>query len=230
MDQVLTHPFQKTIGPGPYKHCGSYDMGAALAHQQAFGDTASAFRDAPRLVAGMGTCAHCGMAILNIQIIERGDGKRYGVGSDCVLKTNEYKLVSAMKLEKNRIAREKRQKKNEERRISMLAAQRERNGGLTDYELSEKKREEAKAAAAEARKPIAALLSPLADALADGRGGFCDSIARQMREGFVPKGGAFDITLDILSKLAGRANSKAYAAERERVYAILQEAEARGQS
>lgn len=75
MNKIHIHPFENTIGPGPYKHLGSYDMGAALAHQQAFGDTAAAFRDAPRLEAGMGTCSHCGHPILNIQIVSRGDGK-----------------------------------------------------------------------------------------------------------------------------------------------------------
>jgi hypothetical protein len=47
---------------------------------------------------GTGTCACCGTYITNIYIIECGDGSRWGVGSDCILKVNrESKLISAVK-------------------------------------------------------------------------------------------------------------------------------------
>lgn len=210
MNQVFIHPFENTIGPGPYKYLGSYDMGAALAHQQSFGDTAAAFRDAPRLEAGMGTCVHCGHPILNIQIVRRGDGKLYGVGSECINKVGDGKLISAAKAEKNRIAREKSAAKREANRIARLDAQREKNGGLTDYELSEKLREEARAAEDQRLKPIIEALSPYANQLEDGNGGFRDSVARDLRNGHIPSGRGFFIMLDILAKQAGRSSSRAY--------------------
>src|SRR5574343_1743482 len=81
------HPFSFTLGEGPYRFVGTYDMGRAVAAvNNGSKDTAAAFQDAPRLEAGLGTCAHCGHAILNICIVRRGDGKLYGVGSDCILK------------------------------------------------------------------------------------------------------------------------------------------------
>lgn len=212
MEQVFIHPFQNTIGPGPYRFVGTYDMGAALAHQQSFGDTAAAFRDAPRLEAGMGTCAHCGQAILNICIVRRGDGKLYGVGTDCIMKTDDGKLVDAVKLEKNRIAREKRAAKREAARLARLQEQRDRNGGMTDWELSEHRNALARAAEQERLKPVIAALEPYAAALEDGKGGFCDSIARDLRNGNVPRGRGFDIMLEILAKRAGRGGSHAYKA------------------
>lgn len=210
MEQVYVHPFQNTIGPGPYRFLGTYDMGAALAHQQAFGDTWAAFRDAPRLEAGMGTCSHCGHAILNICIVRRGDGKLYGVGTDCIMKIGSGELVDAVKVEQRRIAREKRAAKREAARIARLAEQRERNGGMTDWELAEHRRELARAAEEERLKPIKAALEPYATALEDGKGGFCDSVACDLRNGNIPHGRGFDIMLDILAKRAGRANSKAF--------------------
>lgn len=43
---------------------------------------------APKVEAGMGTCAHCGTAITLIQIVETGEGKKFGVDSDCILKVH----------------------------------------------------------------------------------------------------------------------------------------------
>ena len=116
------HPFSYTLGAGPYKYVGSYDMGAALAHQQAYGDTASAFRDAPCLEAGMGTCAHCGHAILDIRIVRRGDGKLYGVGSDCILKVADQGDVGEIsKLERQiREDRKIKRRKREEAKVLEL--------------------------------------------------------------------------------------------------------------
>lgn len=86
-------------------------------------------------------------------------------------------------------------------------------------EVKEAKRREALAVE---RAPIIAALTPLADAIADGRGGFCDSIASDMREGSAPRGRGSYLVADILAKQKGRRNSKAYDAEFERVEAILE--------
>lgn len=107
------HPFSFTLGEGPYKYVGSYDMSRAVAAvNNGSKDTAAAFQDAPRLEAGLGTCAHCGHAILNIQIVRRGDGKLYGVGSDCILKVaaeGDVGAVSEMERKIRIAAKKKRQ-------------------------------------------------------------------------------------------------------------------------
>jgi hypothetical protein len=120
MTQETKHPFVATLGEGPFAFVGTYDIGAALAHQQAFGSTEQAFRDAPRLEAGMGTCAHCGHAILTVCIIRRGDGKLFGVGSDCVFKAAHGGDVSALSaLEKQ--LREDAKKKRQDREARKIA-------------------------------------------------------------------------------------------------------------
>jgi hypothetical protein len=60
----MTHPFEKTLGPGPYVFTGMYSLIA--------GEKAS--------------CAHCGQAIINVFNIQTGEGKICGVGSDCIHK------------------------------------------------------------------------------------------------------------------------------------------------
>ncbi len=97
------HPFSYTLGEGPFQYVGSFDLGQRIASiNNGTHDTNSAFADAPHLEAGMGTCAHCGHAILDIRIIRRGDGKLYGVGSDCVLKTGaEGDITAISKMERD---------------------------------------------------------------------------------------------------------------------------------
>lgn len=225
MEQIYSHPFQNTLGAGPYKYMGSFDLGAAIRHQQNFGDTAAAFRDAPRLEAGMGTCAHCGNAILNIQIVRRGDGNLYGVGTDCILKLGAGKLVDAVKAQRNGLAREKRAAKREAARLAQIQEQRDRNGGMTDWELAQHREELRRAAEREKLKPIIAALEPYARQLEDGKGGFCDSVARGLRNGQIPYRSGRDIMLDILAKQAGRMNSKAFEARRAELAAEFERIE-----
>jgi len=40
-----------------------------------------------RFVEGAGTCAHCGMAIMNVYQVQIGNGDVYGVGSSCIEKS-----------------------------------------------------------------------------------------------------------------------------------------------
>jgi len=84
------HPFSYTLGMGPYKWVASFNLGAAIAALQSGNVSGhnNMMASAPKVEAGMGTCAHCGTAITLIQIVETGEGKRYGVGSDCILKVH----------------------------------------------------------------------------------------------------------------------------------------------
>ena len=125
------HPFSYTLGPGPYRWVGSFDLGATIRHAQNFGDTAAAFRDAPKLEYGMGTCAHCGHAILNVQIVRIGDGKLYGVGSDCILKVSGDGDVSAVSDMERNIRRQRndaaKARKNEKADRDFLVVEPEYN-------------------------------------------------------------------------------------------------------
>lgn len=60
------------------------------------------------------------------------------------------------------------------------------------------------------RKKAIQILLPIANELADNNGGFRDSVAKDMKNGYIPQGRGLSITIDILSKMRGRRGSKAY--------------------
>jgi hypothetical protein len=111
------HPFFETLGPGPYRFVGCYDLGAAMDSTSAanFGNMTGWVRDAPRLKAGLGTCAHCGTAIMNICIVRVGNGDLYGVGEDCVEKCSQGGLwkgaKAALAARRNAMARARKEAK-----------------------------------------------------------------------------------------------------------------------
>lgn len=118
------HPFSYTIGEGPYKFVGGFDLGQIIAARDNGNIAAyeNGMRNLPKLEAGCGTCSHCGHGILNIMIIERGDGKLYGVGSDCVLKVaaeGDVSAVSKMEREIRQAAKQKRRNKEDALKISL---------------------------------------------------------------------------------------------------------------
>ena len=82
------HPFYATLGEGPYKFLYCYDLGEAMNPNSAanFGNMTGWIKDAPKLKAGLGTCAHCGMGINIVCVVRVGNGDLYGIGSDCVEK------------------------------------------------------------------------------------------------------------------------------------------------
>jgi hypothetical protein len=108
------HPFYETLGPGPYRFVGCYDLGAAQDPSSAanFGNMRGWLADAPKLKAGLGTCAHCGTAIMNICIVRVGNGDLYGVGEDCVEKCSQGGLWKGAKavlaVRRNAMARERK--------------------------------------------------------------------------------------------------------------------------
>jgi len=95
------HPFEAAgMGHGPYRFNGVFDLAEAMNPDSAanFGNMRGGLKDAPNLKAGMGTCACCGHAIMVICIVEDGAGDLWGVGSDCVLKTEEKALCDKAKI------------------------------------------------------------------------------------------------------------------------------------
>ncbi len=84
MSEIKTHPFQRTLGLGPYKLVGFF----ALVLPSESNQGRNNFHLAPKVERGIGTCAHCSHAITNIYIVQIGDGRRFGVGCDCILKVD----------------------------------------------------------------------------------------------------------------------------------------------
>lgn len=98
-NQNQAHPFQSTLGLGPYRLVGFFALQLPSEANQGRNN----FHLAPKVERGIGTCAHCGHAIVNIYIVSIGDGKRFGVGSDCILKVG---LPAKEMTELNKIKRE----------------------------------------------------------------------------------------------------------------------------
>ncbi len=100
------------MGPSPFRFLYAFSIpSASLAEHNptAYNNALAAM---PRdLVSGCGTCSHCGMAIMNIFVVQNAEGKKYGVGCDCVEKHGGSGLVSKMKLAKQKMEREKREAK-----------------------------------------------------------------------------------------------------------------------
>lgn len=223
---VKTHPFTTAgMGPAPFRFVGA----CSIPSNWLAGENPSAYNAAlsalPRhLKGGLGTCCHCGMAIMNVFIVRNADGDEYGVGCDCIEKVGDMKVVPAMKLAKAKMEREKRRAKAEAKRVAREAA---RKAEREAYAASPEGIAAAAAAEAERQAEIArraaiqAVTGPLAERLKDGRGGFCDSVAFDLAGGSYLRGRAAEIAADILAKQCGRRNSKAYEAELARVWPLL---------
>lgn len=121
-------------------------------------------------------------------------------------------------------ARAKRAEKLDAAREARLDAERDRNGGLTNAEAWEKRAAEGVEAEEKKRAPLIKLLTPLADDLWDGRHGFCDSMAGDLRKGHPPRGRGVELVCEIIAKHHGRRGSKAYEAEFDRIEAVLEKA------
>lgn len=86
IEAIDSHPFERTLGQGPYKYVGFFYINIEAGKQ---GRPYINPNDVhPRFVRGAGTCAHCGQAILNVCQIQIGNGDVFGVGLDCVGKVD----------------------------------------------------------------------------------------------------------------------------------------------
>ncbi len=169
-----------------------------------------------------GTCDHCGTGIRYCFQVQSADGVVSEVGSDCIMKAGDRGLRKVVNAEKNRKAREKREAVRVANWTAKLDGQRAKYGGMTWNELQDRLHEEDRAWALIMARPLIEKLAPLADRLADGKGGFRDSVAQGLREGNVPASErALEIIADILGKQEGRGGSKAYWTEYARVHNFI---------
>lgn len=94
------------------------------------------------------SCQFCGMSLENNVVIRDASGKHFVVGLDCAMKTGDSKVMTeAQDLERQRkiairhAKREEMLAKREAERAAELESQRQKNGGMTDYEVAAVKRQ-----------------------------------------------------------------------------------------
>ncbi|MFT6903899.1 MAG: hypothetical protein ACJAS1_000544 [Oleiphilaceae bacterium] len=160
------------------------------------------------------SCDHCGMPITHHYIIKSADNKLFCVGSECVAKTGNAKLISEAKARKNKHNREnaaaKREAKREEQRLAYEAemeAERARNDGLTDYEVEQANIKQERD---NYLGKIADIALPVVSVLENQSGQFAHDMARSISKGGELSPNCKRIVSEILTKQFGRANSKAY--------------------
>lgn len=115
------HPFYKTLGPGPYRWVGFFDLGQVLSalHAGNVNGYNNGLAMAPKDV-GIGSCAHCGHGILNNYIVQTGTGERFAVGSECIEKcgnSGQFENFSAVERKIKLEKRVKAQTQRETRRV-----------------------------------------------------------------------------------------------------------------
>jgi len=195
MSTTELHPFEKAgMGVGPYRFLGIVEMpnpGEDSARNFACGNPYAEVH-AAGLKAGAGTCCCCGMAITVICIVADAKGDKWGVGSDCVLKTEDDRIERSARLaiskRRNIMAARRVEAKREQRRQAWLdqpcpssrALPGETNRQFNEREQAERKAAEANRAAARAAraeqfKDVLAVLNyggsflvAMADALTNG--------------------------------------------------------------
>lgn len=210
------------VGRAPFSVAGTFE----LPSKSLAGSNPTAYNNAlRRMPCPCGTCRVCGHALTINFIIKDADGKLFPVGSECVNKAGDHGLTTKARVLRLKRDRERRQAKAIEKRESKLQAQRDANGGMTDYEIRELKHEEKRQAEIDAKQPVADFLFPLAARMFAASGTFCESVAEGLNNGDLPKGRGLDIMLDILAKQAGRRNSKAYKVEYESIQGVVIEAQ-----
>lgn len=169
---------------------------------------------------GVGSCGVCGRPLVNNFLIKSADGKKFSVGCECVEKSGDRGLTTITNQKRLEIEREKRRIKKEQVRTLELQRQRDKNGGLTDYEVKIKEQERKQKERAKLIKKSGLL--EIAENLEDGKYGFRDSVADDLRRGNIPCGRGLGITIDILSKLVDKKDRNK---EKDRLMKVLKKAE-----
>jgi hypothetical protein len=196
---------EKLVSVHPFNHLG-------VAPFRFVGMTENAFRNPDGTTKAGGSCDHCGTGIRWECHVEDANGRRFKVGNDCIAKVGDHKLIKASHAAKLERQREARAEKREAERQAAIQAQRERNGGLTDWEVIEAQHR-AEALIREAEKAARARLD-VAQIMRDGRHGFRDDMARMIETGETLRPGQFKIVVEILAKeTGGRKGSAKFKAE-----------------
>lgn len=151
------HDWENAVGKAPYRYLGCVTLPNAAtygANVQGYNNAvAEASEQARSHGVHLGTCQVCGMGITYNYVGENADGKRFVVGSDCVMKLGDCRFTSEVEEDersRQRLAAwHRKQEMHRRQQQEREALDRERNGGKTDWELEIERRKAAKAAAAE---------------------------------------------------------------------------------
>jgi hypothetical protein len=222
----MIHKFEEAgLGIAPFKVVGIATIPSPALAEQNPDAYNNRLRDIPAGY-GCGSCAFCGMPLMNNFLIKSADGHRFSVGCECVRKTGDAGMVDKVKAMKKEAERLKKHENREAKRLALLKAERDRNGGFTDFEFNDAHRLNRAFDANIKNRKRAEILKPLADRLRDYKQGFCDSVSDGLERGEIPFGRGCDIMIDILAKQAGRRNSKAYDSEYDVIANLIETAEA----
>lgn len=216
-EQVLIHPFaERGLGAAPFKLVGHYSLPSPYLAEQNPAAYQNALREMPQ-GWGIGSCAYCGMALVNNFLILAANGRKFVVGSECVRRVGDAQLVSQAEAIERKARREKQRAKRAAKFAAaqasweaQLAAERAANGGLTNREVAERQAEqEREAIRAERTRQNWWLIQALR-----GRGPFAEEMAVRLEsqapneENFSPR--QLAIMGEIYAKGFGRAGSKAF--------------------
>ena len=212
------HPFEKSgLGKAPFRFLRAVSLPSPSMAEH----NPTAYNNEMRFAVGAGargTCDHCGTAITHNFICASSDGREFAVGSDCVFKVGAKDLEAPIRKARTEIEtkarRAKADAKKEARRLAWLSEVVGPDGQTREAKMAaDKLAAEARFAAIRAaQEAFAVKWAPIAAVLETQSGGFCASIARDIRAGHKPQGRAFPIVRDIWCKYSGRAGSKAYEA------------------
>ena len=175
------------------------------------------------------TCEVCGMSLKNNVVIRDADGKHFVAGLDCSEKSGDTEVIEKAKLIERRRQKALREAKREAARAAAQAkieadqdSQRQRNGGLTDWEVQEKEiRDLRLAKRAKNRKANDDLISILLTQVRYD-GDFTSSIIESILEGESITGRGRDIACEIFGKAFGRRNSKKFNAAYDRANELFE--------
>ena len=211
VEMVSEHPFEAAgLGRAPFRCLGVFQ----LPSQALAGQNPEAYNNALRMMPrgfGCGTCAFCGIGIMNNYLIRSADGRTFAVGCDCVAKTADGKLITKVEAEQRRIERERRRAKAADARQVWADARRAK---AQTARAEQDAREAAEAAKREAARGACTAANQwlIAALRKNTYSRFCDEIATALETrtvaemSFTPR--AVAILRDIYSKDAGRRGSK----------------------
>ena len=213
MSNVIVHKSFE-MGTAPYRFIGIYSTPSTSLAETNPNAYNAALAGMPACCHSM--CDHCGTPITHHFILRDATGNKFAVGSECIKKVDDILNMSEVEYQKRQRGKDdrkakadaKREKQNLAREAKWVA-EREANGGLTDFEVIEAKREAELVLEREGYKvKFAYFINQLDDF------GFAGDLMRGMRDnGTLPYGRGQDIMLSMIAKKAGRANSKAYEAK-----------------
>ena len=229
MTEVLTHLWQEQgLGKAPFRALCIISVPSKSlceANPEAYNN---AWRECSQQARALGvelcSCQSCGMSLENNVVIRDAEGKNFVVGCDCAGKVGDTKLTTEVKLLEKARQRKIKEAKLEAERVAReariaadQAAQRERNGGLTDAEVAARARQAAEDAKREKFTAENLWLLKVLDGM---NGDFVASMIEKLEVG--PLNGLSDrcvsILSDIYGKAHGRGGSKKYTAAVDEFY------------